>query len=86
MCFERHRAQGLYNQFLANVCESIKICNGCRRLCYIRPLCRKASVENPGEDTSTIASREENPQINTNDVEDTVECVKRDRIAFVFYF
>jgi len=49
----------------------------------MRFLCRKA-LENPGEDTS-IASREENPQTNTNDIEDTDECIKRDRVAFVFY-
>jgi len=50
----------------------------------MRPLCRKAS-ENLGEGTHTVTSREENPQTSTNDVEDTVEYVKRDHIAFVFY-
>ncbi|KYN38088.1 hypothetical protein ALC56_07548 [Trachymyrmex septentrionalis] len=96
---------------LINVCESIKICNGCGRLinsksrhdcdviycktcrslrssnhlCYMRPLCRKATVENPGEGTSTMALREENPQTNTNDAEDADERVKKDRVAFVFY-
>ncbi|KYN42035.1 putative DNA polymerase [Trachymyrmex septentrionalis] len=96
---------------MINVCESIKICNGCGRLinsksrhdcdviycktcrslrssnhlCYMRPLCRKATVENPGEGTSTMALREENPQTNTNDAEDADERVKKDRVAFVFY-
>jgi len=37
--FERHRAQGSYNQSLASVCESIKICNGCGRL--INPKSRR---------------------------------------------
>jgi len=85
-----NRAQGSYNQFLASVCESIKICNGCGRLVNAKSrydcdvvlqnlsivtvfesfvlhasLCLKASVENPGEGTSTVASREENPQTNT---------------------
>ena len=49
----------------------------------MQPLCRKASVENSGE--GTVASREKNPQTNTNDVEDTVERVKKDRVAFIFY-
>ena len=49
----------------------------------MRFFCRKA-LENPGEDTS-IALREENPQTNTNDIKDTDECIKRDRVAFVFY-
>jgi len=49
----------------------------------MRSLCRKASVENPGESTSTVALREEKPQTNTN--EDTVKCVKKDCVAFVFY-
>ena len=51
----------------------------------MRPLCRKATVENPGEDTSTMALREKNPQTNTNDAEDADEHVKRDRVAFVMY-
>ena len=51
----------------------------------MRPLCRKTTVENPGEGTSTMALREENPQTNTNDAEDTGERVKRDCVAFVFY-
>ena len=51
----------------------------------MRPLCRKTSVENPGEGTSTIASREENRQTSMNDVEDTDIRVKRDCVAFVFY-
>jgi len=51
----------------------------------MRPLCRKATVENPGEGTSTMALREENPQTNTNDAEDADERVKKDRVAFVFY-
>ena len=49
----------------------------------MRPLCRKATVENPGE--GTMALREENPQTNINDAEDADEHVKRDRVAFVFY-
>jgi len=105
-CFER-QAQRSYNQSLASVCESIKICKGrgrlvnsksrhnydvvcktCRslqsnHLYYMQPLCRKVSIENSGE--GTVASREKNPQTNTNDVEDTVECVKKDRVAFIFY-
>ncbi|KYN36162.1 hypothetical protein ALC56_09482 [Trachymyrmex septentrionalis] len=81
---------------MINVCESIKICNGCGRLinsksrhdcdiiycktcrslqssnhlCYMRLLCHKATVENPGEGTSTMALQEENPQTNMNDVKD----------------
>ena len=36
----------------------------------MRLLCRKATVENPKEDTNTMTLREENPQTNKNDIED----------------
>jgi len=43
----------------------------------MRPLCHKALVENSGEGTSTVTSREENPQVNTNDVKNTVDVLKK---------
>jgi len=51
----------------------------------MRPLCYKASVENPGEGTSIVASREENPQIRMMLKTWSSVLIKRDRIAFMFY-
>ena len=67
----RHDCDVIY----CKTCRSLQSSN---HLCYMRPLCRKATVGNPGEGISTMALREENLQTNTNDVEDTNERVKRD--------
>ncbi|KYN19310.1 hypothetical protein ALC57_08361, partial [Trachymyrmex cornetzi] len=65
------------------ICRSLQTSN---HSCYIQPLRRKVTVEDPGEGTSAGTMREENQVNDENDVESANDArSKKDRVAFVFY-